>query len=62
MTSKIDTLGKALVAKHASQFDNGYSSAYGSVRSLAEMMLADLPADKRAFYERVIDGLIAENS
>lgn len=62
MTSKIDTLGKALVAKHASPYDNGYSSAYGSVRSLAEMMLADLSADKRAFYERVIDGLIADNS
>ena len=60
--SKIKILGEALIAKHANPYDNGYSSAYGSVRILAEMMLADLPADKRAFYERVIDGLIAENS
>ena len=29
MASKIKTLGETLVAKHASQFDNGYSSAYG---------------------------------
>ena len=62
MASKIKILGETIARRAASPFDNGYSSAYGSVRTLAEMMLADLPADKRAFYERVIDGLIADNS
>lgn len=60
--SKIVTLGETLIAKNHTPFDNGYARAYGMMRSLADMMLADLPADKRAFYERVIDGLISENS
>jgi hypothetical protein len=62
MTSKLQTLGETMIATHASPYDNGYASAYGMMRGLAELMLADLSADKRALYERTIDGLIADNS
>jgi hypothetical protein len=62
MASKIDTLVKILVAKNSDAFTTGYANACGSIKSLANMMMEDLPADKRAFYERVIDGLIADNS
>lgn len=62
MTSKIDTLAKVLIEKNRGALAYGYADACGSLKSLARMMLEDLPADKRAFYERVIDGIISDNA
>ena len=62
MTCKIDALAKALVEKNRNALAYGYADACGSLKSLARMMLEDLPADKRAFYERVIDGIISDNA
>ena len=62
MTSKIDTLAKVLVEKNRDALAYGYADACGSLKSLARMMMEDLPAEKRAFYERVIDGIISDNA
>lgn len=62
MTSKIDTLAMVLIEKNRDALAYGYADACGSLKSLARMMMEDLPADKRAFYERVIDGIISDNA
>lgn len=63
MTCKIDALTKALVAKHHDALAYGYAPALaGTLKSLARMMLEDLSPEKRAFYERVIDGIISDNA
>lgn len=62
MDSKIDTLAQTLVAKNRDALAYGYADACGALKSLARMMMEDLPADKRAFYERVIDGIISDNA
>jgi hypothetical protein len=62
MASKIDTLANTIIANNDDTLSAGYAHACGSLRALANMMMEDLSPEKRAFYERVIDGLISDNA